>query len=351
MSGRLVVLESFKEPSSTTNPYIVMLARSLAAQPGVELRTFTWRAALLGRFDVFHVHWPEVLLRGPSRLKTARRRLLFALLLIRLAVAHKPVIRTRHNLAPHDGVGRTESVLMGLLDRLTTSWIEINDTGSEEPGPRPTWVVRHGHYRDWFAPYPKPPAVPGRLSLFGLLKPYKGVDTLIAAFRGAAAADPDLSLRVAGRTASEAFGAELRELAAGQDRIELALEYIDDAELVRLIGESELVVFPYRSMYNSGGVLAALSLARPVLVPENAVNSCLADEVGPGWVNTYRGELTAGDLARALASVRDERPAGEPDLTGREWAAAGPAHVEIFRSSLAGRRARLRLPRAVRRAS
>ena len=45
------VLQSFPAPRPTTNPYIVMLARSLAATPGLAVRTFTWRTALAGRYD------------------------------------------------------------------------------------------------------------------------------------------------------------------------------------------------------------------------------------------------------------------------------------------------------------
>ena len=65
---------------------------------------------------------------------------------------------------------------------------------------------------------------------------------------------------------------------------------------MREVSESELVVLPYHQMHNSGSVLAALSLDRSVLVPDSEFNRSLAEEVGPGWVVTYDGDLTAESI-------------------------------------------------------
>lgn len=332
MDRQLVVLESFQPPGPATNPYIWMLADSVAATPGVELATFDWRTALLGRYDVFHVHWPEVVVRGSSPLKTGARQAFFLALLLRLGLTRTPVVRTLHNLAPHDGVGRRESALLAALDRLTTERILLNSAAAP-PGP-PATVIVHGHYRTWFEPYEVPAPVPGRVASFGLIKPYKGVDRLVTAFRAALAMDPELSLRIAGRPAGPAFAAELRELAGREDRIVLDLAYVDDATLARLIGEAELVVLPYRQMYNSGGVLAALSLDRPVLVPDTPVNRDLSAEVGPGWVHLYRGELGPENITGALDRLRAEPPARAADLSAREWARVGQEHLKVFRRAV-----------------
>lgn len=334
MTDRLVVLQSFQAPRPTTNPYIVMLARSIAAVPGVEVRCFSWRAALVGRYDVLHVHWPEVMLRGPGRLRTLRRRVLFAALLVRLGARGTPVVRTVHNLAPHDPPTRLEALLLRGLDRLTSAHVAIN--ASTPARGRGDWaVIPHGHFRDWFAAYPIPATVPGRIANFGLIRPYKGVSALIRAYRAAVRTDPELTLSVAGNPSSDALAAELRALARGDEhRIDLLLTYVDDATLVDVIGAAELVALPYREMHNSGGVLTALSLDRPVLVPETEVNQLLAAEVGPGWVHLYRGELDASTLTGALAALRQSPPARLPDLSDRDWAAAGVRHVAVYRAAL-----------------
>jgi hypothetical protein len=109
------------------------------------------------------------------------------------------------------------------------------------------------------------------------------------------------------------------------------------------------MVFPYLEMHNSGAVLAALSLARPVLVPRNAVNEALAEEVGPAWVHMFGGRLTPELLASALAAAASLPPGTLPDLSRRDWATAGTAHREVFCSAVARRRAAKRarpFPRA-----
>jgi len=326
---RLVVQQSFPEPRPTTNPYLVMLRDSLAAVPGVQVRTFGWRAALLGRYDLFHVHWPEILVSGRSRPRALVRQLLTLALLLRLRVTRTPLVRTLHNLGRPAGLSWTGNTILAVLERQTTLVILLNSSTVAPDGVATATIV-HGHYRDWFKGHHKPDPRPGRLCYFGLIKPYKGVDQLLSAF---AELSGDYSLRVAGKPTSELLD-PLTDQAARDARVELTPAYVDDAELVRVVGEAELVVLPYREMHNSGGALAALSLDRPVLVPSNVVNERLSEEVGPGWVLTYRGPLSAEALGRAVAAVRSGTRSRRPDLSRREWDLAGEQHVAAYRLAL-----------------
>jgi beta-1,4-mannosyltransferase len=70
--GALTVLQGFPVPRPTTNPYLVMLAQSLREQPGVTVLPFSWRTALVGRFDVYHSHWPEILVGGRTPCSASR---------------------------------------------------------------------------------------------------------------------------------------------------------------------------------------------------------------------------------------------------------------------------------------
>lgn len=323
-----IVQQSFPRPRPTTNPYLVMLARSIASQPGVALRTFSWRAALLKRSDVFHVHWPEILVSGHSPLKKAVRQVLTLLLIARLAVTRTPIVRTLHNLERPSGISRREHLLLGLLERRTTLWIRLNDETPEEAG-KDYDTVLHGHYRDWFEDFDKPASEPGRLGFVGLIRRYKGVEELVQEFHDVPG---DATLHVAGRPSTDDLAARLASLAGDDPRISLDLRFLDDADLVTSVSRSRLVVLPYREMHNSGGVLTALSLDRPVLVPSNAVTERLADEVGPGWVHRYEGELRAADITRALAAA--DSGSGRPDLSARDWSEAGRRHVEAYRRAV-----------------
>ncbi|WP_445338047.1 glycosyl transferase [Clavibacter sp. CFBP 8614] len=334
----LVVQQSFPTPRPTTNPYLVMLAESIARQPGVAVRTFSWTSALLRPYDVLHVHWPEILVSGHGPLKRLVRQGLTVALVARLAITRTPLVRTLHNLELPDGISRRERALLRLMERRTTLWIHLNED-TPERADRPHETIVHGHYRDWFRHHPRPDVVPGRIGYFGLIRRYKGVDRLLAAFRGM---PRDASLRVGGRPSSPELAASLEGLAAADDRVRLDLRFLADAEVVELVGASELVVLPYREMHNSGGALTTLSLDRPVLMPANRVNARLAAEVGPGWVHAYEGELEAADVAAALDAVRALAPGARPDLSRREWPEAGARHVAAYRRAVAivaGRRA------------
>lgn len=327
----LVILQSFPTPKPTTNPYLVMLAESLRAVDGVTVKNFHWRTALFGRYDVFHAHWPEILVTGHSPVKTLAKQVLTAALIVRLWLTRTPLVRTVHNVAEPEGLTGVQRMLLRRLDRRATLRIRLNPTTQIRSGIVVT--IPHGHYREWFAHYPARASVPGQLGYFGLIRRYKGVEVLLEAFRGLDS--ESLSLRVGGKPSTAELAQTVRSLAAGDARITLQLAFLSDGEVVELVRTSELVVLPYRFMHNSGGALATLSLDRPVLLPDNEVNRLLAEEVGPGWVHLYSGELAPQDLASALATLRATPPKGRPDLSAREWSSTGADHVAAYRRAIA----------------
>src|SRR4029453_19098374 len=108
------------------------------------------------------------------------------------------------------------------------------------------------------------------------------------------------------------------------------LRYVGEDSFLGVVTSSELVVLPYRFMHSSGAALAALSLGRPVLVPDNDVTRALSSEVGPGWVHRFDGDLTAGALLDAMRALRAEPPTAPPDLRAREWHDAGARHAGAY---------------------
>jgi beta-1,4-mannosyltransferase len=332
------VLQSFPAGRSTTNPYLVQLTDQLAPEPVV--LGFSWRRALTEQYDVFHAHWPEALLHGTTPTRSRARRLLFRALLLRLRLNRRrvAVVRTVHNLRSHETGLRAERRLLDRFDSATSFWIRLNPT-TPTPAAAPAMTIEHGDYRDWFAGVAVPAAQPGRLVYFGLIRPYKGVPGLIQAFsRLAAGPDDDpLSLRVVGRPTSADIGAEVLLSATADDRIDVSLGHASDGDLGAEIGQAELVVLPYREMHNSGAALLALSLARPILAPSNAVTEALRAEVGRAWVHTYSGVLSADVLRDALGRVRALRspdPDARPNLSARAWPDIANAHRRAYAQAL-----------------
>ncbi|WP_040168200.1 glycosyltransferase [Microbacterium gorillae] len=337
MTTPLRVMQSFGAPRATTNPYIHLLDGALARTDGITHLRFDRRRALLGRYDVLHLHWPETLLGGAAGARALARRAYVAALVLRLRFSRIAVVRTAHNVDLPRDVTPFERRLLEAIERRTDLRIVLNDHTVTDPGAE-TAMIPHGDFRSWFADLGVTggEAVAGRLGFVGLVRRYKGVEHLIETFRATTAAD--LRLHISGNPTSAELADEVRALASGDARISTDLRFLDEAEFASAIRSAEGVVLPYRFMHNSGSVLAALSLERPVLVPRNDVNADLAAEVGPGWVLMYDGELDADDLTAFLPAVRAERVSA-PDLSARTWDSVGARHREAFRRAVAARAA------------
>jgi beta-1,4-mannosyltransferase len=324
----ITVLFSTEAPGDKTNPYLTQLYDALPGQ--VTPRFFSMRDALLSRYDVLHLHWPEYVLRHPSRLGTWAKQGATALLLLRLKLTGTPIVRTLHNVAPHEDHGVIERTLLGWIDAMTRRWIRINAaTPAREPF---TDTILHGHYRDWFANAPKVRSVPGRLLHFGLIRPYKGVEVLLDTMQGVDV--PGVSLRIVGNPSTPQMRQRVEQACADDARISALLAYVEEPVLASEVGQCELVVLPYRQMHNSGTLLLALSLARPVLAPWSEANAALAEEVGPGWVFLYEGEFDRVLLTATLDKVRSTPRGDAPDLSQRDWSRIGRLHYRTYLDAL-----------------
>lgn len=325
----VTVLESFPPPRATSvNPFTLQLAESLR-DAGVDVRYFRWRDALFGRYDVFHVHWPENLAAGRTPVRALVRQALTALLIGRLVLSRRPLVRTVHNLDRPEGLGRGERALLDAIDRVTALRIVLNDHTPLPPAAASATIV-HPHFREWFADFARQEPIHGRLGFVGRIRRYKGVEALVAAV----SATPGVTARIGGYPSTPELAAEVERLAAPSGRIVLDFGFISDALLVDIVTSSELVVLPYRVMHNSAAALTALSLDRPVLVPSNAVTEALRDEVGSDWVHTFRGDLAPADIERALAAVRSAPRGARPRLVGRTWELSASGHVAAFTRAL-----------------
>ncbi|MDJ0349978.1 glycosyl transferase [Cryobacterium sp. PH29-G1] len=336
------VLQSFPEGRATTNPYLLQLSRSIS--PHVEVLGFTWRRALTARYDVFHVHWPEILLQGRTPARALARRMLVRLFLARLRWRRTAVVRTVHNVRSHESSPRHDQRLLRRFDERTTVWIRLNAFTPVPPGAL-ACTIPHGDYRDWYSAQTPGTPIPGRLLYFGLIRAYKGVDVLVDSFRQLNKSDPEpntqhavreatvttaATLRIVGSPQSPELARRLRVAAADDPRIALMLRHASDTELVDAIGAAQLIVLPYAEMHNSGAALLALSLNRPVLVPRNAVTTALAEEIGADWVFTYDGPLSPQVLVDTIAQTRRPRSTLTPDLSNRRWAAGAADHIEAY---------------------
>ena len=136
---------------------------------------------------------------------------------------------------------------------------------------------------------------------FGRITPYKGLEYLIAAFRQVLARREDYRLIIAGRPDSceeywRAIREEIREdVQKGQ--VLLKANFIPDDETEVYFKAADVVVLPYRDIYQSGVLFLGHSFGLPVVAAD--VGS-LKDEIVEGKTGfVFRPEDPA-DLAKAI---------------------------------------------------
>ncbi len=134
--------------------------------------------------------------------------------------------------------------------------------------PAQVHVIHHGAF-DYLTRLPKEKPLPAELEgaegpvvlFFGLLRPYKGVDTLLEAFRRV----EDAELWIVGSPRMDVE--PLRALAAeAPGRVRFLTRFVEDAEIPALMRRADVVVLPYRDAEHSGVLYAALAFGKPLVL-------------------------------------------------------------------------------------
>ena len=323
-------------------PYNALLAQSLR-EAGLVVREFTPNR-VLARPDIWHLHWPDSILND-----TVRPRMLKNLLGLEglLEVAHlrgTAIVWTVHNLASHDRLyPRIEPSFWRMLTRRLDGFISLSESAigpALERFPalrsKPHAIVPIGHYRGIYADDVTAVHARRRLGIaddarvvtfLGQIRPYKGVEGLIAAFR--ALPDRDVRLVVAGRPNSSELDRAIRAAARDDDRIILRLGFVPDDEIQVYLRAADLVALPFLDVLNSASAMLALSFDRPVVVPARGSMAELQDTVGADWVQVYGGGLDANVLAHSIAWSAVPRAPVAP-LDPYEWSAIGRSTADAY---------------------
>jgi len=207
-------------------------------------------------------------------------------------------------------------------------------------------IIPHGHYLAHAQDIPREQArhtlgLPGDRPLilfFGQVKRVKGLDLLLRAYANYLQRGGDALLLVAGRQPAGDREFYRREIA--RLRLDAAVwvedSYIPDDRVSLYYAACNLVVLPYREIYQSGVLLMAMSHGRAVLasdlepmkeVIEEFVNGLL---FGSGNVDSLSASLAAalrdtGELDRIGARAKRELP------TRFDWTRIGQAVADLYR--------------------
>jgi glycosyltransferase involved in cell wall biosynthesis len=165
---------------------------------------------------------------------------------------------------------------------------------------------------------------------FGLLRPYKGVDVLLEAWRGITGAE----LWVVGAPRMDT--APLH--AAAPPGVRFVERFVSEGEAAALMRRAELAVLPYREIDQSGVLFTALGFGVPLVLtavggfPEiaGAGAATLVPPGDPAALHEALRTLLADPDERARLATAAQRLAADK----HDWAAIARAHLELYAALL-----------------
>jgi glycosyltransferase involved in cell wall biosynthesis len=249
-----------------------------------------------------------------------------------------PTVLTAHDVLPREprpGQLRAQRRLYERVDHVVvhSEHGRARLTGELGIDPARVTVIPHGAFTHLAAldgPLPSelsapPPGTPV-VALTGLLRPYKGVDVLLDAWRRFGAAPP-----------GELWIVGLPRMPLPADLppgVRLVPRFVSDAELAAVLRRADLVTLPYREIDQSGVLYAALGLGRPLLLsaiggfPEVAALGA-AELVAPGDPAALHAALAAllADAPRRAALAAAATAAAQ---TTYSWDAVAEQHRALY---------------------
>ncbi|GAA2512955.1 glycosyltransferase [Pilimelia columellifera] len=233
------------------------------------------------------------------------------------------------------GARRYVQTVMGLLLRNVDGHVVHSDFDRRELARHypiaaaPTALAPHGPY-DHHRPAPRPQAADdGIITLlyFGVIRPYKGVEDLVAAFERLDAPVADrLRLVIVGET-WEGWTAPLTavERSPRRDRITVVNRYVTDAEVAGHFAAADVVALPYRRSSASGPLHVAMAAGLPVVVSDvGGLREAAEGYAGAVFAPPADPDALAAAICRALPL------AGGRFADPRSWTEVVDAYHRLF---------------------
>jgi glycosyltransferase involved in cell wall biosynthesis len=256
-----------------------------------------------------------------------------------------PVVLTAHDLLPREprlGQSKAQRQLYGAVDAVIvhSEYGRRTLVDSLSIDPAKVHVVHHGAF-DHLTRQAVEQPLPDELArvdrpvvlFFGLLRPYKGLEVLLEAWRGVDGAE----LWIVGRPRMPID--PLRALA--ERNVRFVQRFISDAELPGFFRRADLIVLPYSrtERFDQSGVLAtALAFGKPAVVSDIGSFSEIAETGAarlvppddPAVLHEVLSTLIADPAARArLAEASAAAAAGS-----YSWAEAAARTIGLYEALL-----------------
>ena len=233
-------------------------ARRRALQVAEHVPGMLRYAARSRRADVVHYQWFVVEQLDAFLLRPAR-----------------PRVMTAHDVLPRETRAGQRQAARRLLRKMDAVVVHSRHGALRlehevKIDPERIHVIPHGAF-DYLTRLPSEDGLPhefrearGTVVLyFGMIRPYKGVDVLVEAFRGIEAAE--LWIVGAPRIPLDPL---VRATRNGKARVRFHPHFVPDSAVPAFFRRADLVVLPYRDIDQSGVLYTALAFAKPVVATD-----------------------------------------------------------------------------------
>jgi glycosyltransferase involved in cell wall biosynthesis len=293
------------------------------------------------RYDVVHVQWIPLETRSSLFMRFLRHR---------CDAAGVRLVYTAHNAVPHDRQYPRAGSLRQNLDAAHVVIAQTEHVAAQlnrDVGTKaPVIVIGHGplfidcdlpRHADAVA---RLGLTTGQIVLFlGLIRPYKGIDLLADAWPIVRESIPGAVLLVVGKVDHQLDDdvARLRTMPG----VRVVDRYLSVQEMLDYHAACDIVVFPYRRISQSGALMTAVGLGRPVVVTpidglleqvRGLMSATVADAVSaPAIADAIARALHDVDTKRTLALA--DRESVESSETG--WPSIARATALAYEQTLA----------------
>lgn len=350
MKGELSVTAVPADEQRGIDPYNYILNASLKAQ-GVTIHNYSRkRITSPSKFDVLHLHKPEMFLGGKSVLEAYKNFLFLFFKIVWAKARGKKIVWTVHKLfnlkAKHPSLAK---LLYSLLFKYTDGYITLTKHGANQltklgvPVEKIV-VIPHPHCIGY---YPNNVSktearhtlgIPADKFVFlfaGNIRGHKNLAGLIKAFRQMK--DNNAVLVIAGKIHST-LSDELGECAKDRENIFVFPQFIEDEDLQLFFNCADLVVLPYQKTAGFGTTFLNLSFSKPTLVSKTEIFLELQQQVGADWIKTFSGPLTAAHLKKSKAEVEQMDEEKKPNLSVFDWNKVAETTKAFYFEVIAGKR-------------
>lgn len=299
------------------NPY-VELTYCMFKPPAASVTNFRF-SAWRNSADIFHIHWPEAIFWGKSRLPFVAifRALSVLAVATRVRTNGGIVALTLHNLSPHQRLIGWQSWVWTRYQRILLTKINFFVSLSEDalalyknenPAARKVRavVIPHPHYRSHYQWRPSIQESRSTLGLpkhakvvgiVGSMRSSKMIPQAVESFRSAAFTGEILF--VAG-SCDDKHWDEIKNAAAEDARIILCRGTLSEEALASAVSACDVILLNQSNMLNSGTALLALSFDKPLIsVAAGSINE-LARTVGQDWLQLFDEPIDTDKLRHAM---------------------------------------------------